>query len=87
MMIDSTNIEVGYGLSKRDQSFHAGEEAARQALGSLNKLHPTVALVFASVRYDLPELLSGVASILGNIPTIGSTTAGEICNNLGVVAE
>jgi PAS domain S-box-containing protein len=76
------NIEVGYGLSHHDEAFAAGTQAASQALGFLKMLGPSVALVFASAKYDLPELLRGVADVLGNVPTIGATTAGEICGEI-----
>jgi hypothetical protein len=34
--------------------------------------------VFASVRYDLPELLAGIGESAGEVPVIGCSTAGEI---------
>jgi two-component system sensor histidine kinase/response regulator len=40
----------------------------------------SVVFVFASIRFDLSELLAGVHSIVGQAPVIGNTTAGEICN-------
>jgi len=75
-------IEVGYGASKADDAFECGIEAARQAKNSIKTYDVSAVLIFASVRYDLPQLLAGVASIMGNAPLIGITTAGEICNGV-----
>src|SRR5665254_16832 len=36
--------------------------------------------VFASVRYDLEEMLRGVQAVVGEVPLVGASTAGEICN-------
>ncbi len=82
-MGDSHNtdrIEVGYGLGHEDDAFCTGVEATRQATQGLREHSLSVVLVFASVRYDLEELLRGVHSVAGEVPVIGSTTAGEICN-------
>jgi len=74
------HIQVGYGVSTNDNSFSAGKEAAISAIKGIFKHPLSIVLVFASVRYDLSELLDGIKSIVGKIPIIGSTTAGEICN-------
>lgn len=73
-------IEFGYGISREERAFSAGAEAARQALASVGEHPLSVALVFASVRYPLQELLEGVASLVGEALVLGTTTAGEICN-------
>jgi|GEM_PF-600783 len=75
----TATIEVGYALAKEDGSFATGEAAARAALANI-KIHPLSALlVFASVRYNLEELLSGIQSEAGDVPVFGASTAGEIC--------
>ena len=51
-----------------------------QALRQITK-HPLAAiLVFASVTYDLNKLLRGIHAVVGDVPVLGATTAGEICN-------
>jgi len=73
-------IEVGKGYSKNSDSFSAGIEAAKSAMENINIQNISVIIVFASVRYNLSDLLKGVESIVGKVPVIGNTTAGEICN-------
>jgi diguanylate cyclase (GGDEF)-like protein/PAS domain S-box-containing protein len=79
-MGNEVKLEVGYGCAKGDDAFAAGETAARQARSSIMEYTPSLVLVFASISYDLEELLHGVHDVLGDIPLVGATTAGEICN-------
>jgi PAS domain S-box-containing protein len=68
-------------MAKGAESFATGVEAARQAMAGIDEGRPLSAvLVFASVRYDLEELLRGIHSVVGQAPLLGSTTAGEICD-------
>lgn len=76
-------VEVGYGHSRLEDAFAAGDEAVRQALEGLTAQRPLVAMVFAPVRYDLATLMRGAILALGNVPVIGATTAGE---SLGGIA-
>ena len=79
-MENETRLAIGYGLARGNDAFAAGVEAARQAF-THNQVHPpSLVLVFASVRFDLEKLLQGVETIVGNVPVVGATTAGEICN-------
>ncbi|MCL5125861.1 MAG: PAS domain S-box protein, partial [Deltaproteobacteria bacterium] len=74
-------IEVGHGYAEEiENSFVTGANAARQALTRITCRSVSAVLVFASVRYDLQETLSGIRSVVGDVPIIGTTTAGEICN-------
>jgi PAS domain S-box-containing protein len=76
-----TKLTVGYGMAKGDDSFATGVEAARQATADINECPPLSAvLVFASVHYDLEELLRGIHSVVGETLLLGTTTAGEICD-------
>ncbi len=75
------NICIGYGVGDNDDSFSAGKEAALSAKAGLNQEIFSVVLVFASVRFQLEELLQGIHSVLGDVPLLGTTTAGEICND------
>ena len=73
-------LEVGYGTSQEEDSFFAGKNAADQAF-SIIHANPIVAvIVFASVHYDLKEVLRGIRNIVPNALLLGSTTAGEILN-------
>ena len=75
------NIQIGHGISINDDSYSAGLEAATFAMKSITQKTLSVVLVFASKRYDLLKLLTGVRSITGKNALIGCTTAGEICNH------
>ena len=44
-------------------------------------VHATDVLVFASVCYDLEALLGGIHSVFDDVPVLGTTTAGEICDS------
>jgi hypothetical protein len=79
-MADEAKLEIGYGLGKGGDAFATGVEAARQALGSILEHAPSLVLLFASVRYDLEELLRGVHSVVGEVLVVGASTSGEICN-------
>ncbi|MBF0118346.1 MAG: FIST C-terminal domain-containing protein [Desulfobacterales bacterium] len=76
------NIEIGYGISKEESSFSAGLEAAKQAASAIITNAISVVVVFASVKYNLIELIKGVKESAGNCQLIGTTTAGEICNGM-----
>ncbi|MBP2651781.1 MAG: sensor hybrid histidine kinase [Firmicutes bacterium] len=75
-------IEIGYGCAKGEDSFAAGEHAVKQAMATIHMHAISVVLVFASVSYDLNEVLAGINSIVGDVLVVGATTAGEICNKL-----
>lgn len=77
-----TKVKVGYGVGREDDAFATGAEAAWQAVTGINGHPLSAVLVFASVRYDLEELLRGIHGVVGEVPVLGTTTAGEICNGL-----
>jgi PAS domain S-box-containing protein len=77
---DLKNLQVGYGSAKGCDSFAVGTEAARQAVRGIDGSPLVVVLVFASVHYDLEEMLRGIHAVVGDTPVMGATTAGEICN-------
>lgn len=79
-MENEAKLEVGYGLAKGDDAFATGVEAARQAVSGIRQYAPSLVTVFASVRYDLEEMLRGVQAVVGEVPLVGASTAGEICN-------
>ncbi len=79
-MADEVKLEVGHGLGKGADAFITGAEAAKQALSSIREHVPSLVLVFASIKYDLEELLRGVQSVVGEAPVVGATTSGEICD-------
>ncbi len=64
------------GVSKHENSFAAGEEAAKQAVGKLSHT-PNFGIVFCSSKYDYPELLRGIKSVAGDAQIIGCSSASE----------
>jgi hypothetical protein len=79
-MFAKPEIEVGSGVSTAEFAFDAAVEAARMALSDIEIGPPSVVFVYASVSYELSEVLRGVSDVVGDAPIIGTTTAGEICN-------
>jgi PAS domain S-box-containing protein len=75
-------IEVGYGMAKDMSSFSTGMEASKQAVSFIQVHAISAVLVFASVAYNLDEVLQGIHSVVGEVPVFGTTTAGEICNGV-----
>ena len=68
---------VAVGRSNEADSRQAGREAAQSALESDDA---KLLVVFSSDSYDLPELLSGIREVTGEVPLIGCSTAGEIAS-------
>jgi hypothetical protein len=56
----------------------AGPAGAEATLGAVQLADPRLLIVFASFGYDLADLLAAVASVAGDVPVIGCSTAGEI---------
>jgi diguanylate cyclase (GGDEF)-like protein/PAS domain S-box-containing protein len=77
---NTANLQVGHGIAKGEQALAVGAKAARQAVRGLKKKGLSAILVFASVRYDLAEVLQGIHGVVGQAPVMGATTAGEICD-------
>ncbi len=75
-------VEVGLGSSMgaRGDSFVLGRAAAQQALSKITINDPSLVLVFASVKYNLQEMLRGIRTVTKETPLIGTTTAGEIAD-------
>jgi signal transduction histidine kinase/CheY-like chemotaxis protein len=71
-------IEVGHGAAAGGPAFADGAAAAREALLAVRTHRPSLVLVFASVAYDVGEVLRGVRSVTGDAPLVGASTAGEI---------
>ncbi|MDR3418672.1 MAG: FIST N-terminal domain-containing protein [Nevskia sp.] len=77
-------IEFGYGYRRRtgQDAFAAGADAAAEARSFIGTHALSLVLVYASADCDLQRLLDGVRHSVGEVPVLGATTAGEICNQL-----
>lgn len=72
-------VRAGVGTSEADRAVTAGRDAAAAALAEL-ATPPALVLVYASVRYDLVDLLTGVREVTGDVPLVGATTSGHFHN-------
>jgi hypothetical protein len=68
---------MGIGASSEANVYVAGQEAARQMVAHLGGL-PQVTIVFSSIRFADPRLLSGIRSVTEGAPLVGCTDAGGI---------
>ena len=62
--------------AKGEDTYLLVRRAAQEALAKLNAT-PDIAIVFAGKSYDPQELQEGIKSLVGDIPVIGCTSAGE----------
>jgi len=69
---------MAVGQSSEPSARLAGAAAAT---GALEHDGAKLLVVYASCSYDLEELLAGIRSQAGDVPTIGCSTAGEIATN------
>lgn len=74
----SQPLTTTIGWSTKADATRAGKEAAENAVARLSSRAPSFALVFGSSWFDQAPLLDGVCSVLGELPLIGGSTAGEI---------
>lgn len=70
-------LKIGAGSSELADSRAAGRQAAEAAREQLGTVEPALVLVYASVRYDLGELLHGVREITGDTPLVGASSSGH----------
>ncbi len=65
------------GISEEQDSFIAGANAAKMAMGKHKNQQPQIALLFAALEHNVKAVKEGIESVIGAIPLIGCTTAGE----------
>lgn len=70
-------VESGVGWSESGSAGRAGSEAAARAVATCSG-EPALVVVFASVRYDLSQLLAGVRAVTGSAPLVGASSAGAL---------
>lgn len=73
-------ICVGIGLSTEKDLQQAARDAVRQARYSLNADKISLAIVFSSVFYAQPKMLSALCGLLGAVPLVG-------CSSLGILSH
>ncbi|MQA32760.1 FIST signal transduction protein [Modestobacter roseus] len=72
-----STLQHGTGLSSDPDATVAGRSAAAAAVAGLPAGDPALVLVYASVRYDLTELLAAIRAVTGDAPLVGSTSCGH----------
>ena len=73
-----------YGAIGQAQAFdgrEAGLQAAHIALSKINTATVALGIVIAPYRYEAQQVVSGVGSLLGNVPLIGMSTTSAIANS------
>jgi hypothetical protein len=70
-------VLMGLGTSSEANVYCAGQEAARQMVAHLGGA-PQLTLVFSSIRFADPKLLSGIRQVTEGAPLIGCTDSGGI---------
>ena len=69
---------VSIGVSSSAEALTAGQAAAHMAIKRLPGRQIQGALVFGSSWFHQARLLEGIRSVLGPVPLVGGSTAGEI---------
>ncbi len=70
-------MKASVGYANSIEGREAGMQAANQALNQLDNSPVGLAIIIIPYRYEAQQVVSGVSSILGNVPMIGfSATAG-----------
>jgi two-component sensor histidine kinase len=73
-------FEAGLAVVLDGDDREMGRKAASEALSQLKQFEPSLALVFVSAELSITKVSRGVSEVLHDCPTIGTSTAGEICN-------
>ncbi len=78
-------LRSGTGSSTLDDAWAAGRAAAEAAQGVLSNgaETPALVLVYASVRYDLVQVLAGVRSVTDDAELAGMSSSGHFCRRCG----
>ena len=77
-----TQIKTGIGYSQQENSYEAGVEIAKKAVGDVSLARHTLFLLFASPGHSAEMLISGLRSVVGDQPAIiGGTTIGILTND------
>lgn len=77
----------GFGVSEHDDAGVAGRTATAAAVAQLGDARAALLLVYASVRYDLTELLAGVRAQAPDTPLVGATSSGHFTDGALMAPE
>lgn len=79
-MTVQTRLRAAVGTSEADDGAEAGAAAARAAVEGLHGERPALVIVYTSVRYELSAVLASVRRHVGDVPTVGATSSGQLTN-------
>ena len=75
----SAKTRSGVGISQQENSFEAGVEIAKSALGNVKLNSETLFFLFATPHHKIEDLKSGICSVMGNnLKFLGCTTTGSV---------
>lgn len=78
VVLEIQSVSPGSGWSTLEDSEAAGREAAHRATDHAPGVLPGLVVLFASVNHDLERLLAGAREVVGEVPLVGCSGAGEI---------
>jgi hypothetical protein len=73
-----------FGQAQAFDGREAGLQAAHIALSKVGTATVTLGIVIAPYRYDAQQVVSGVASLLGNVPLIGMSSTAAMASQTGI---
>jgi len=77
------STETATGGAVTADSFQCGKDAAKKAMDRFKPDGPAnMAIVLAATKYKYQEVLRGVHEVIGDVPLIGCSTAGEFADEL-----
>ena len=74
-------LQAAVGSAQALDGREAGSQAAHQALNRLGSGTPSLGILISSNQYQPREVVSGVASLLGDTPLIGFSTPDGLTNS------
>ncbi len=72
------SLQIGIGFSDGRDAYAVGVNACLDALRKVKMDSPLFGLVFSSGSYDHKKVVTGIKSVLKDVPLIGASSAGEI---------
>lgn len=74
------SLTVGIGVAHALDAREAGMQATHQALNQMGSISPGLAILVSPHRFDGQMVVSGVASLLSNVPVIGFSSSATLTN-------
>ncbi len=72
------SLQIGIGYSSGNDPYAVGTNACQAAYSDINEEDVAFALIITASEYEHDKVLSGVSSVIGDAPVIGTSSFGEI---------